>query len=571
MQSVPASASEPIADIVIRESKPDLLVGYSPERMVEQCREKAAKLGAVVGNVVVEVGKRDEFDCPGLIATIDRAQDGLIDYIISWDMARLSGDLAKHLWVKTELKDTRCQIQYVTVEFADTDEGRLFETIIGAFNGFERMKTRARTQNGIRGKLELSRPICNGPTPYGLETVKNERGKPIGWVPSEQTFGVLKRIIGELPTRTLTAICTDLNAEGIPTPSGKAQWAPATIRALIGNRTYVGDYQFGKTKRTVGRDAHGKRVYLTEPHAPSHVTAFAVPAVLSEAEIERARAGLAARRKGVRPARRPEADDPYTLRGHLRCGYCGGVLSSAVTRGYRRYLCLRRSARHAVDGVRCPMPAVPAEPIEAYLWEAFLHAIADRDGLDAAVEQARDGGEEAKRHARAIETTTSEIARLARRIKNAQDVMLDFGRGSEQYEDAKEKSTAATVRKRTLEDGLAALERQRPWVMTADEEAQVTAIWDELVAGLNAASESAEKQRTLYRLLKAQAVVGLAADGEAGVRLARAHRFRVGWERLELAERSDRGQDPQGFFLQWHTQPSASDRLSLGLSLRPAS
>src|SRR5262245_6500800 len=76
----------PVADIYIRESTDAGLQGYSPDEMVRRCREKAAALGADVDRIVVEGGKRDEWDCPGLLETIDRAKAGAIDYVISWDM-----------------------------------------------------------------------------------------------------------------------------------------------------------------------------------------------------------------------------------------------------------------------------------------------------------------------------------------------------------------------------------------------------------------------------------------------------------------------------------------------------
>ena len=59
-----------------------------------------------------------------------------------------------------------------------------------------------------------------------------------------------------------------------------------------------------------------------------------MPAIVSREECEAAGAAVAARHR-PHPARLPEADDPYLLRGLLTCGHCGGALA-CVTRGRKQ-------------------------------------------------------------------------------------------------------------------------------------------------------------------------------------------------------------------------------------------
>ena len=161
------------ARIYVRESKVELLRGYSPDEMVKQCRLKAEQLGADVDDddVLIEAGKRDELDCPGLLEEIADAKAGLYDYLISYDMYRLSGELGKHLWVKEEMAKTAVTVHYVTGEYPPGPEGELMETIQAAVGRYERMKTLARTQNGINGKLSRCQPICNGVAGYGVNSL----------------------------------------------------------------------------------------------------------------------------------------------------------------------------------------------------------------------------------------------------------------------------------------------------------------------------------------------------------------------------------------------------------------
>src|SRR5215471_3685728 len=218
--------------------------------MIRQCREKADALGAdIVADPIVEAAKRDEFDAPLLLEQLAAAERGEYDYLISWDMYRLTGELGKHLWFKQAIAKTRVRVYYVTVEFPDSEEGELFETMTGALGRFERAKTRARTQNGIRGKLAAGRPICNGIAPYGLVKVYDGR-RPIGYAPDPETFPVLERIVRELRVDTMAAI--------------------------LDNATYRGDYRFGVTKSVPTRDRDGKRKFVRTKHDASNVTTFAI-------------------------------------------------------------------------------------------------------------------------------------------------------------------------------------------------------------------------------------------------------------------------------------------------------
>jgi DNA invertase Pin-like site-specific DNA recombinase len=558
---------QPIADIYIRESTDELLRGYSPEQMIADCKIKAAQLGAAVGRVVVEAGKRDEWECPGLLEEIRRAQAGEINYLISWDTARLTGDLGKHLWLKNELKDTAVELHYSTVEFAQTDEGDLHENLLGLFNRYERMKIRARTQNGIKGKLARGQPIGNGPTPYGLERIYDERGRMVGYRLAEAP-GALLQIIDGLHTQTAREIAEGLNAAGVATPSGKGRWFPRTVTRIAHNPVYAGFYRYGVTKRTPTRNAAGKRTYREQPHPPSHITSFAVAAVVDATATTRALDGLSQRKYRRRP-RRDEQSDPFILRGRLRCAECGGVLSTGDNNGYRRYVCLRARGPKLARTTACRLREVPADTLEAHVLELVADELSDRSKLEALLLRAADPGEAGRRHERQVETVRAELARLEQRIVHAGDVMLDFGKGNRQYDDAKAASLQAEVGLRELEASLRQLETNRPRVMTPAEVDEARRLWDEIANGIDRARHAPSKQRALYRALDVAVVVG-PADGDAGVKLGRVNRYTVAWG-AEWAV-SDSGADSTDTATLLDSQPARRDALRLRLgSLAAAS
>lgn len=539
--------SRPLARVYLRESKDELLRGYSPDEMTRQCRVKAEQLGADVERVIVEAGKRDEFDCPGLLETIAGAQAGAFDFLIAYDMYRLSGELGKHLWVKEEIAKTAVTIHYVVGEYAPGPEGELMETIQAAVGRYERMKTRARTQNGIAGKLARQQPICNGVAAYGLEKVLDERGAPIGYRATDD-LAILERIVREVRTDTMGRVAARLNQDGVPPPSGKGRWHSGTISMLLRNPIYGGEYRWGRVKRTPSRHADGRRKYLTERRPADEHQTFAVPAVLDVGELASARAAMAARKQDRR-SRRPEADDPYALRGRLFCAACDGLMSTDLNNGYRRYSCQRSYPLPGLERT-CTAPQVHAEAVEAHVWAEVADLFKSRDAIEAALRRASDPGEAGARYASQVATLRAEIAGLERRITNAGAIMEEFGPGTQTYEDtlARQKQNEAT-RAAHLEL-LASLERQAPAVLGEGEIRGMLGLWDDLAGGIGEAGEDGVKQRAVYRALGVRVEARLDAEG---VLLGRKHRWsvRVMWR----GEVSRSASDPCGYVALWDSQP----------------
>jgi DNA invertase Pin-like site-specific DNA recombinase len=553
-------------DIYLRESKDDLAKGYSPQEMLKQCRARAAELGLVVDREIIEQAKRDEYDPPKLMETLDRARRGEIRYLLSWDMFRLTGEAGKHHWFKEQMARTACAILYATVEFPDTDEGRLQEGVVGLIGGYERAKTRTRTQNGIRGKLADGTPVCNARTPYGLVKVyEHRRGKkrPVGYARCPERMPVLERIIRAVPTMPLVDLCDVLNAEGVPAPDG-GRWAPGSIHALLRNQLYAGAYRFGATKqRRIGRGPNGNMRYSKERRDPSEVSTLDLGAFVDLADLAAARAALESRKR-VRRARRPDVDDPFSLRGIATCGHCGGALSCTVNNGYRRYTCLRayptKSQRADPSFERCagPLPQIHADDLEAHVWGRVAERLADRDALEAALIRAADGGEAKRRHDEQVASITTKIARLAMRIRNGADQLRDFERGSDTYRLLLAGQRNDEAQKAELEANLTGLRSHAPAVLTADAADGLRALWGRFGRGLAEAASDPAKQRAAYRVITLTVVVTLDAGG---VRLGRDHAYGVALDgHLGL---SDGDKLAHGRLILWD---SHSDGLSVALA-----
>lgn len=545
MTSVPRGEQKR-ARIYIRESKDELARGYSPDEMVRQCRLKAESLGAVVEQVTVEVGKRDEFDCPRLVEHMADARGGQYDYLISYDMYRLSGELGKHIWVKEEFAKTRVTIHYVATEYAPGPEGELMETIQAAVGRYERMKTLARTQNGIAGKLAKHRPICNGIAPYGLVKVRDEHGVPIGYE-AGQEIAVVERIVRELATDTMGAIAARLNDEQVPTPSGTGAWRANTIAGLLKNPIYGGEYRWGRVKRTPSRHPDGRRKYLTERRPVDEHTSFMVPAVVDLGALAAAKSAVGERQQ-VRRSRRPDDDDPYALRGRVYCA-CGGLMATDLNNGYRRYSCQRSYPLPGVERT-CTAPQIHAEAIEHHVFDALCEVLGDADLRAEAFRRAGDADEAWERYERQVASLRADIAKLERRIDNAATAMLDFEPGSQTFTAMLGAQKQAEETKRGHVELLASLERQAPKRVEPDQIVAAERFWDEVAAGVKSAGGSAVRQRMSYRVLGLRVVVAL---DSAGVLLGRKHHWsvRTTWS----GQLSDSDGDPCGSTILWDSHP----------------
>ncbi|THF88493.1 recombinase family protein [Deinococcus sp. KSM4-11] len=180
---------------------------------------------------------------------------------------------------------------------------------------------------------------------YGGKLAKvRDRGLPVapirayGWrdgAPDPETSGRVAWIFEQLETRGLNAVMQELEARGVPSPTGRPRWTRTAILKMIRNPLYRGEYGYGRK---------GER--LTLP----------VQALVTPEQWQRSNAALSGRYKQQRRA--GTLTHLYELQGVTRCGECGSAMSghSPTPRGgdelrRRRYYHCRGTLQ--VQGARC--------------------------------------------------------------------------------------------------------------------------------------------------------------------------------------------------------------------------
>ena len=299
-----------------------------------------------------EVAKREDF-----IRMIEDAETlGDFKAILSWNKLRFDRlDIYEGAEFKMRLRDCGVFLDTVADGLIDwsSEVGQMQDTFL-SMKGHADLKQISR--EAIRGKheavLERHR-IMGGQPPFGMaRQVTDDKGK-IHIVARGEKFRTLKEwdvkyVAGDVEELSVVRwmfhtydhkdispywLASDLNRRGIPSPHGKL-WRDVTVRRILMDRAYIGDYELGKkrtkeaffrltkdgAKRNTGpKGRSGKQTKGKEEE--KIIMEGLWDGVIDSALFWRVQAKL----ESVQTTgRKPRADDAgYPLSGILYCGHCG--------------------------------------------------------------------------------------------------------------------------------------------------------------------------------------------------------------------------------------------------------
>ena len=210
-------------------------------------------------------------------------------------------------------------------------------------------------------------------------------------------------------------ICRRLNAEAIPSPTGKPTWGHSTICRLLRNEAYVGRVYYNRTESVP--DRRPTRRTRQVPRDRDEWIPIDCPRIVSD-ELFQA-AGRVATDNTKWSPRRAEPGQ-WLLKGLVKCGACGVGTNCHKMRGrngtwHRYYYCRNHdSIRAGGESRRCPERNIRADALDAFVFDHIRAAITHPDQLLA--------GEQAVTLTTPIpddELLTAELARLDRKIEAA--------------------------------------------------------------------------------------------------------------------------------------------------------
>jgi site-specific DNA recombinase len=182
---------------------------------------------------------------------------------------------------------------------------------------------------------------------------------------------------------------------GIASPRGYPTWNASALRGVLTNPAYVGQVCANRVRRhpaerrrsallPIGQGTTGVKETLDKAE---WIVAAAVPAIVGQAQFDRAQERLAYNR---RMARRNNTQHPYLLRGLVSCGLCRRACAGRHTPRYDYYIC-RTKQPTLLPHERCPARHIPARPLETLVWHDLCAPLSAPEVIAHAMERARGG------------------------------------------------------------------------------------------------------------------------------------------------------------------------------------
>lgn len=200
-----------------------------------------------------------------------------------------------------------------------------------------------------------------GPVPYAWR-VEDKPGKPDGWRkrwPKTLVHGDPRHVqVVQLLFKTyadnvtsMRSLVDVLHERGVPSPTGREWWPPETLRELLMNPIYAGDYLYaeesGSSFRTgmshtrvtrKGVEESGTRFrHQRNPKDEWIVITDHYPAMVDRDTFSKVQLRLAENQRNKAPTR---VKGTHVLSDILVCGHCRGNMGAMVQKGNNGYRCL---------------------------------------------------------------------------------------------------------------------------------------------------------------------------------------------------------------------------------------
>jgi len=326
---------------------------------------------------------------PQLERLRDRAAMGLIDrlYVLAPD--RLARKYAHQALLLEELQQTGVTVIFLNHAGGVSPEEDLLLQMQGMIAEYERAKIMERNRRGKLHGARHGRVNVLGGAPYGYRYQRRQLdGAPAQYVIDLSQAATVRQIfhwvgvdrfsIGEVTRR--------LDAEGIPTATGKAHWDRSVVWGMLQNPAYMGRAAFGKTQVQPHRPRVRPARHSAETPKKASCVArtpredwveIPVPPLVSEALFLAVQEQLEENRRLARQRRRGAR---YLLQGLIVCGHChyayyGKPVSKSAAKGrqcYAYYRCVGTDA-YRFGGERiCDNKQVRTSRLDALVWEQVL-------------------------------------------------------------------------------------------------------------------------------------------------------------------------------------------------------
>ncbi|MDD4513041.1 MAG: recombinase family protein, partial [Eubacteriales bacterium] len=305
----------------------------------------------------------------GFNQMVSDALSGKIDLIVTKSVSRFARNTVDSLVTVRKLKEHGVEIFFEKENIWTLDsKGELLITIMSSLAQEE---SRSISENVTWGQRKrFSDGKVSMPYKHFLGYEKGENGQP---VVKEKEAVIVRRIFRLfLEGKTPAGICRHLEANGIPTPSGKQKWSQTTVNSILRNEKYKGDALLQKrftvdflTKRMKANTGEVPQFYVEGSHegiiAPNEFD-------LVQAEIER-RKGIGGHYSGS-----------SVFSSKLVCADCGAFFGQKVWHSTDKYRKVIWRCNAKFNGEhKCATPHLTEDEIKAAFLKAYNRLMGNRE------------------------------------------------------------------------------------------------------------------------------------------------------------------------------------------------
>ncbi len=426
--------------------------GYSLETQAKACRERAKEIGAEIIKEYVDDGYTGAYlERPALEALRDALADKFYDAVIVYDPDRLARKLSHQLLLTEEIERSGARVIFVSMDFQNTAEGRLFYQIHGSFAEYEREKIRERTMRGKRQKLRSGKVITDSHV-YGYDFDKKTSTYVVN--PGEaEIVQRLFRIYNDGRVGGADALTNYINdrKDDFPPPNGR-EWSKATVFHILKRRMYTGSY----FSNVVYHKKVGPKKETRIQRPAKEWIPMTCPRIIEDDVFNEAQRRIEHNRT-YRTWHR--IDFTCLLQGIVFCGNCGRAMSilnnnaTATRKAARYYACVAHAPKTKPYSCGARYMSIPI--VDEIFWKTLEDACENIETFRAYVGDAANV---------AIPTRIRENERLKAQLDKAQGerkaVMTWFSQSLITQEEATQKLISLKHKIEEIEHRIAASEKE---------------------------------------------------------------------------------------------------------------
>jgi site-specific DNA recombinase len=340
---------------------------------------------------------------PVLSELRDMMAHGLVDVVVVNELDRLSRSQT-HLTVFMYIAEKYgVRVENVLgTKWTNDPMGRHILSTLGLVAELERTAISERTQRGRRQRVEQGKILAHNKPPYGYLFDGEDHAR---FIIDPETAPIVIRIYDDfLSGMTLRDIARQLQDEGRLTPrnywwakQGKpirnTEWDVTTVRCIIKNRKYKGEYRAFEAQTSMVRDhdimtgeVSLKRKLVFRPEDDPEIKALdgVVPVIIPPEKWEAAVKLLVERRKTA-PRSYHRAEETLLRGGYITCGVCGATMNQDIRLNEegevkrRRYRC---NNHNRVGASQCAN-SLNADAVDECAWEGIKWVLTHMDDYAA--------------------------------------------------------------------------------------------------------------------------------------------------------------------------------------------